>query len=65
MSTDAKHLIVFALEFVTVIASASLVSSAVTEQLNRETFCVIVISVTTPTRDVVPAIFLIAPSYLR
>jgi len=65
MSTVAKHLIVLALEFVTAIERASLVSSAVTEHVNKEVFCVTVISVTTPTSEVVPAIFLIAPSYLR
>ena len=53
-----------ALEFVTAIESASLVSSAVTAHVNNELFCVTVISVTTPTSEVVPATFLIAPSYL-
>jgi len=64
MSTVAKHLIVLAPEFVTAIESASLVSSAVTAHVNNELFCVTVISVTTPTSDVEPPTFLIAPSYL-
>jgi len=64
MLTVPKHLIVLELEFVTAIESASLVLSAVTAQVNNETSCVIVISVTTPTKDVVPAMFLTAPSYL-
>ncbi len=64
MLTVPKHLIVLELEFVTAIESASLVLSAVTAQVNSELSCVIVISVTTPTKDVVPAMFLTAPSYL-
>jgi len=36
MYTVAKHLMVFALEFVTAIESESLVLSAVIEQLNNE-----------------------------
>ena len=55
---------VLALEFVTAIESASLVLSAVTAHVNNERYWVIVISVTTPTSEVVPAMFLIAPSYL-
>ncbi len=38
MSTAAKHLMVFALEFVTAIESASLVLSAVIEHVNSEVF---------------------------
>ena len=64
MLTIPKHLIVLEPEFVTAIESASLVLSAVTAHVNNELSWVIVISVTTPTIDVVPAIFLIAPSYL-
>jgi len=64
MSTVAKVLIVLAEELVTEICKQSLVLSAVTEQVNRDVSCVTVISVTTPTREVVPPIFLIAPSYL-
>ena len=64
MLTVPKHLIVLEPEFVTAIESASLVLSAVTAHVNNEASWVIVISVTTPTIDVVPPIFLIAPSYL-
>jgi hypothetical protein len=64
MSTVAKHLMVFELEFVTAIESESLVSSAVTAHVNNDVSCVTEISVTTPTNDVEPPIFLIAPSYL-
>lgn len=64
MSTVARHLIVLELELVTDIERASFVLSAVTEQVNSEVSWVTVISVTTPTREVVPPIFLTAPSYL-
>lgn len=64
MLTIPKHLMVLALEFVTAIESASLVLSAVTAHVNSEVSWVIVISVTTPTNEVVPPIFLTAPSYL-
>jgi len=64
MSTVARHLTVLAPEFVTAIESASLVSSAVTAHVNNDVSCVTEISVTTPTNDVEPPIFLIAPSYL-
>lgn len=64
MFTVANTLIVLDTEFVTAIESASLVLSAVTAQVNKEISWVTVISVTTPTIDVVPPMFLIAPSYL-
>ncbi len=64
MFTVANTLIVLATELVTAIESASFVLSAVTAQVNKEISCVTVISVTTPTSEVVPPIFLMAPSYL-